>query len=255
MPSKRRATAGISRWRCWSRRRSEVTWRRWTPRSTWPGGHWPTSPGHPAEADVRSGLSLGLRFRSQLIQSLADAQEAVELGQASATASEDLPQQAQRVANLAFSQTLLAQRTLQPAGLDPAISVGRAAVAACPEGDPTRFLLLGHLAQLLMMRYRAEGQPADLEDAIGTGRRALAAVSASPRHGELGSALLNLGIALQTRFEQSRTRRTWTRPSSASGRDGAVSRYRRCRSPAWPCSLPHWKRAEPARIARPRCGC
>ncbi|TYR64559.1 CHAT domain-containing protein [Streptomyces parvus] len=178
-------------------------------------------PGHPAEADVRSCLSLGLRFRSQLIQSLADAQEAVELGQASATASEDLPQQAQRVANLAFSQTLLAQRTLQPAGLDPAISVGRAAVAACPEGDPTRFLLLGHLAQLLMMRYRAEEQPADLEDAIGTGRRALAAVSASPRHGELGSALLNLGIALQARFEQE---------SDPADLDQAIECFRRGRS-------------------------
>ncbi|MFJ3941676.1 CHAT domain-containing tetratricopeptide repeat protein [Streptomyces parvus] len=178
-------------------------------------------PGHPAEADVRSGLSLGLRFRSQLIQSLADAQEAVELGQASATASEDLPQQAQRVANLAFSQTLLAQRTLQPAGLDPAISVGRAAVAACPEGDPTRFLLLGHLAQLLMMRYRAEGRPADLEDAIGTGHLALAAVSASPRHGELGSALLNLGIALQARFEQE---------SDPADLDQAIECFRRGRS-------------------------
>lgn len=178
-------------------------------------------PGHPAEADVRSGLSLGLRFRSQLIQSLADAQEAVELGQASATASEDLPKQAQRVANLAFSQTLLAQRTLQPAGLDPAISVGRAAVAACPEGDPTRFLLLGHLAQLLLMRYRAEGRPADLEEAIGTGRLALAAVSASPRHGELGSALLNLGIALQTRFEQE---------SDPADLDQAIECFRKGRS-------------------------
>ncbi|MFR9795179.1 CHAT domain-containing protein [Streptomyces sp. MS06] len=174
-------------------------------------------PGHRAEADIQNGLALGLRLRSQLIQSLADAQEAVELGEASATAPEDLPRQAQRIANLAVSQAILAERTLQPAGLDQAISMSRAAVTACPEGDPTRFLFLGHLAQLLMTRYRAEGRPADLDEAVGIGRQAVAAVSASPRHGELGSALISLGIALQARFE---------RESDPADLDEAIERFR-----------------------------
>ena len=174
-------------------------------------------PGHPAEADFQNILGQGLSFRSQLLQSLADAQEAVELGQKSAAVDGDLPKQAQRMASLAVSQALLAERTLQPASVDQAVEATRAAVNACPEGDPMRFLFLGRLAQLLMARYQAQDGAPDLEEAVSAGREAVAAVSASPRHAELGSALLGLGVSLRLRFE---------RESDPADLDEAIERFR-----------------------------
>ncbi len=77
-----------------------------------------------------------------------------------------------------------------PADLDNAITAGRAAVDAAPEGDPGRPGLQANLANLLLERFTRQWKLTDLTEAVTTARTAVdAATSQNPARAVALSAL------------------------------------------------------------------
>ncbi|GHJ43520.1 CHAT domain-containing protein [Catellatospora sp. TT07R-123] len=87
-----------------------------------------------------------------------------------------------------------------PAGLDEAVALLTAAVAAAPPGHPHLAGYRSTLGFALRIRFERTGDDADLDRAVTVGWQAVN--GAPPDHPELGSYLSNLGGALQNRFRR-----------------------------------------------------
>ncbi|MFC4055083.1 CHAT domain-containing protein [Actinomadura syzygii] len=105
------------------------------------------------------------------------------------------PEHASTVHGESFRWRLEFERTQEPRALDLAVDNGFAALAALPDGDPRRPVMLGHLASHLHRRYQLTGDAAALREAVRLEREAVAACP--PGDPRRAAYLHNLGTRLR----------------------------------------------------------
>ena len=128
---------------------------------------------------------------------------AVDTGQAALDRGCHEPGRTSYVTNLAKAYGTLHQATGDLAPLDAAIDLERTALVTGSRDDWRRPRHLSNLAAHLMLRAYHTGHTVDLEEAIGVLRESAAATSTSdPRY---ATNLLNLGLALHSRYQRDRT--------------------------------------------------
>ncbi|MFB7949289.1 CHAT domain-containing protein [Kitasatospora phosalacinea] len=153
-------------------------------------------------AGVLSNLSGTLLERSERTGSLDDLEDAVRLAEEAERADPDSPDLPDRVHHVALARRTRFLRLADPADLAAALAAHDRALAACPDGSPSRPALLSGWANTLRARHDLAGGPADdpahdpvdLRTAVGAMDEALAAVPAdSP---DRAGYLNNLGALL-----------------------------------------------------------
>ncbi len=160
-----------------------------------------------SEADrdeYRYGLLLALQIREQRLQSLMDADEAIELNEdLLARTTEDSPAYPVLLANLGWALRTRYARSGDRQDLDRAIDDLIRALSLSPPGTPARHECLHQLGQALLSLAERTGDLAALDDAIAHLRQAGdgATVSQARRHDYLAV----LGDALRLRLERTGT--------------------------------------------------
>ncbi|MET7761580.1 CHAT domain-containing protein [Streptomyces sp. NPDC005393] len=110
------------------------------------------------------------------------------------------PHRAMYLSSLGFALQSRYRRMGDPADLDEAVEVGRAAVRAAPETHPDQVRYLANLGFALQTRFSRAGETADLEEAVEVARAAVRA--ARDNHPGYAGSLCNLGTALHERFKR-----------------------------------------------------
>lgn len=122
------------------------------------------------------------------------------LGRAAAGIPPGHPDRAGVLANLCAALWARFERTGEPADLDKAIELGRAAVQSAAPGDPGRAAYLTNLGAALRARFEWLDRAEDLDQAIELWR--IAVTSTPVEDPGRAGFLSNLGAALQTRFRR-----------------------------------------------------
>ncbi|EXM12961.1 hypothetical protein FOTG_18569 [Fusarium oxysporum f. sp. vasinfectum 25433] len=146
-------------------------------------------------------MGIGLQLRYQRTGTMADLDEAINIGrQALDKTPGDHPDRVAWLNNLGIGLRLRYQRTGTMADLEEAIGIGRRAVDSTPDDHPAWAARLDNLGVFLSSRYQRTGKMVELEEAIGLARRALD--STPDGHPDRATRLNNLGTKLELRYER-----------------------------------------------------
>ncbi|MDX3583389.1 tetratricopeptide repeat protein [Streptomyces europaeiscabiei] len=158
-------------------------------------------PGHPATRGVLSNLANALRARFERTGQDWYLDDAIETATRAVggLGSPPAPGSSAALTNLGALHRMRFERNGLQADLAASVDHHRAALRACPEGDPLRGTCLANLCGTLVALFRTDGRQEHLEEAAAKGREA---VSLPPRSAlDAARGLSNLAAVFQARFE------------------------------------------------------
>jgi tetratricopeptide (TPR) repeat protein len=156
---------------------------------------------HPAVCGVLSNLANALRACFERVGQDRYLDEAIETATRAVggLGAEPPPWSSAALTNLGALHRMRYERNGDHTDVAASVDHHRAALRACPEGDPMRGTCLANLCGTLVALFRADGREEHLEEAAAKGREAVSLRSRSPL--DAARRLSNLAAVFQARFE------------------------------------------------------